>query len=295
MVVACTDMRRRHNFGVATVQGARRGASAGCLLTAAAAILTLTFTAAVAEPDKGAAEAAPAATETAEPKAAAQSKSNAKAASKSKAASKPDKKAKRSKDSEPAIAEPAPVAKDAKQDEAADEPKVVEAAKLPKGVRDLHKCAAVDDKVELSHEKYSKSVLILVTCPTTRGALTPTAVYAARDKAGKGAKRVTFELLPLDGKPMASDTLYSTAPAREAYAMAGDPVPNMQVKDETPWIVGSWRPEDRPGICAVTATWRVQGDKGQLWFWEEAKECQKDQLPNYEIRIDKKPPPLVGR
>lgn len=275
---------------------------------AAAAFLTLTFIAgpSVAQ-DKPAAEtpaaAAPAA-EKAEPAAKVEAKSEAAAEAKpepkSKGKAKKDKaaKAKPEPKTKPEAAKKAAPA-EGKVDSAAkieaDEPKFIEASKLPKPIRDLHKCAGPEDKVELSHEKYAKSVLILATCPTARGALTPTMVYAARAANGAGAKRVTFEMLPLDDKPVNSDVLYSTVPAREAFAMAGDPMPNMHIRNETPWIIGSWRPEDRPGVCAVTATWRIDGQKGQLWFWEEAKECQKDQLPNYEIRIDKKPPPLVGR
>jgi hypothetical protein len=280
----------------------------GRWLLAPALILTLTFTGPGLAQDKPAAETPAAATadkptpeakiETqaeAKSKAKPDAKSEAKAELKSKSKAKKDKASKGKPGKDKAVPADPDKSELAKKEEA-DEPKWIEATKLPKPIRDLHKCAGSDDKVELSHEKYAKSALLLVTCPTARGALTPTMVYSARSANGQGAKRVTFEMLPLeDKKPISTDMLYSTVPAREAFAMAGDPMPNMHVKDETAWIIGSWRPEDRPGVCAVTATWKVEGGKGLLWFWEEAKECQKDQLPNYEIKLDKKPPPLVGR
>lgn len=65
------------------------------------------------------------------------------------------------------------------------------------------------------------------------------------------------------------------------------------MKRETPWITGAWGPDDRPGICAITAIWRVSGDKAQLMLWEEAKDCPKNALPKYETKVDKKPPALV--
>ena len=89
--------------------------------------------------------------------------------------------------------------------------------------------------------------------------------------------------------------LYSVTPAREAFTKEGDQQPHAHVKNDTPWLVGAWAPDDRPGVCAVSATWRLQGDKAELYLWEEAKECPKGELPKYEAKVDKKPPPLVGR
>ena len=117
----------------------------------------------------------------------------------------------------------------------------------------------------------------------------------ARDAKGSGAKLVTFEGLAPDGSASKLEMLYSVTPAREAFTREGDQQPHAHVKADTPWFVGAWAPEDRPGVCAVSATWWLQGDKAELHLWEEAKECPKGELPKYEAKVDKKPLPLVGR
>jgi hypothetical protein len=174
-------------------------------------------------------------------------------------------------------------------------PKVVTVNKLPKPLRSLHVCAMPQDKVELDSERYATSVVFFISCPAARGKLTPFAVYVARDVKGSGAKRVMFEALAPDGTAAKLETLYSVTPAREAFTKEGDSQPNRHSKNDTPWLVGAWAPDDRPGTCAVAAQWRLQGDKGELYLWEEAKQCPKDALPKYENKADKKPPPLVGR
>jgi hypothetical protein len=199
----------------------------------------------------------------------------------------------------PSKAAPAPsqdkAAPAPEQTQGKDEPAVVAADKLPKDIRTLHICAAAGDQVELSQERYAKSVLFFVTCPAARGALTPLVVYVARDASGRGAKRVKFELLAADGTTTTRDTVFSAVPAREAYTETGDVQPHTRTRNDPPWISGAWRPDDRPGVCAVAANWRLQGEKAELWFWEEAKDCPQNALPKYESRVDKKPPPLVGR
>jgi hypothetical protein len=141
--------------------------------------------------------------------------------------------------------------------------------------------------------RYAKSTLFVVSCPAARGKLTPFAVYVAQNKIGKGAKRVTFEALAPDGGAATYETLFSVLPAMQAYSNAGDPMPNMQRKSDAIWLSGAWGPDDRPGVCAVSAIWRVDADKAELVFWEEAKECPRNALPKYETKVDKKPPPLV--
>jgi len=233
-------------------------------------------------------------------------KAEAKAKMKSKAKAKT--KAETNTDSKPAAdakakAEPAATAAEEPDAPAksagpagSDEPKLMTAAKLPKPIRALHACAADDANVEVSHERYAKSVVFFVTCPAERGKLNPIAVYTARDVRGTGAKRIKFEM-PAVGEAAAEDrdVIFSAVAAREAYSNPGDSVPNAHVRNEPAWIAGAWRPDDRPGVCAVAAHWRVNGEKAELWFWEEASECPKDGLPNYQGKVDKKPPPLVMR
>jgi hypothetical protein len=173
------------------------------------------------------------------------------------------------------------------------QPKTIDFDKLPKPIRALHACAKSDNKVEIGSVRYAKSTLFVVSCPAARGKLTPFAVYVAQNKIGKGAKRVTFEALAPDGGAATYETLFSVLPAMQAYSNAGDPMPNMQRKSDAIWLSGAWGPDDRPGVCAVSAIWRVDADKAELVFWEEAKECPRNALPKYETKVDKKPPPLV--
>jgi hypothetical protein len=178
---------------------------------------------------------------------------------------------------------------------AADEPKTTTVDKLPGPLKTLHVCAMPKATVEIDTERYAKSTVFFISCTAARGGLTPSAVYVARDAKGTGAKLVTFESLAPDGSAAKLEMLYSVTPAREVFTKEGDQQPHAHVRDETPWLVGAWAPDDRPGVCAVSATWRLQGDKAELYLWEEAKECPKDELPKYEAKADKKPPPLVGR
>jgi hypothetical protein len=178
---------------------------------------------------------------------------------------------------------------------ASDEPKTTTVDKLPGPLKTLHVCAMPKATVEVDTERYAKSVVFFISCTAARGGLTPNAVYVARDAKGAGAKLVTFESLTPDGNASKLEMLYSVTPAREAFTKEGDQQPHAHVRDETPWLVGAWAPEDRPGVCAISATWRLQGDKAELYLWEEAKECPKGELPKYEAKADKKPPPLVGR
>lgn len=177
---------------------------------------------------------------------------------------------------------------------AADAPKTTTVDKLPGALKAVHVCAMPKASVEFNSERYAKSVLFFVSCTAAKGGLTPFAVYMARDANGTAAKLVTFEGLKPDGTPDKLEMLYSVTPAREAYAKAGEERPN-QHKDDVVWLLGAWAPDDRPGVCAVSAQWRIEGDKGELFLWEEAKECPKDALPKYEAKIDKKRPPLVWR
>ena len=177
---------------------------------------------------------------------------------------------------------------------AIEEPKSVAFDKLPKDIRTLHSCATAQNSVEVASEKFAKSVVFFVSCPAKRGALTQFAIYLARDAKGGGAKRVKLEAPAPDGGMGVLDVVPSAIPAREAYTKPDDAQPNMHTKNDIVWITGAWGPEDRPGVCAVAAQWRLQGEKAELWLWEEAKECPKNELPKYETKVDKKPPPLVG-
>ena len=178
---------------------------------------------------------------------------------------------------------------------ATDAPAIMTVDKLPGALKTVHVCAMPKATVELDSERYAKSVLFFVSCTAMPGGLTPTAVYVARDAKGTGAKLVTFEGLGPDGAVDKLEMLYSVSLAREAFTKQGEPLPRKQTNNGTPWFIGAWTPDDRPSVCAISATWRLQGNKGELYLWEEAKDCPKGESPKYQSKIDKKPPPLVGR
>jgi hypothetical protein len=207
-----------------------------------------------------------------------------------KSAKKSAKKAKKSKavknkdSADKALAKAAPVG-----------PKVMTVAKLPGALKKAHVCAMPNANVEFSVERYAKSTLFFVSCTAAPGGLTPFAVYVAKNAKATDAKLVTFEGLKPDGAPSQLEMLYSATPVREAYARSADDAASQKVDKETPWIMGAWKPDDRPGVCAVAAQWKLNGDKAELFLWEEAKECPKGELPKYERKTDKQPPLLVGR
>jgi hypothetical protein len=175
------------------------------------------------------------------------------------------------------------------------EPKSVAADKLPKEIKALHGCTPGGRNVELSSERYAKSVLFFVSCPAQeRGGFEMQAVYVARDANARGAKRLTFEILAPDGSVTTTNALPSAIAARETYTKPEDTEPNRHTRNDPPWITGAWAPRDRDGVCAVVGHWRVQGEKAELWLWEEAKECPPGASPKYESRLDRKPPALVG-
>ena len=236
-----------------------------------------------AQADAKPAEATPAETKKAEPK--------------KETKKKPDPKKAKAKKDDAAEADKKKTAEPKSSEPKSSEPKTVALDNLPKDIKWLHTCAkSGDNKLEISSEKFAKSVVFFVSCPVTRGALTQFAVYSAKDAKGTGAKRVKFEMPGLNGgDAITVDTLPSAIAAREAYTKDGDIQQNTRTKDDVAWITGAWGPEDRPGICAVAAQWRVQGEKAELFLWEEAKECPKDALPKYEAKVDKKPPPLVQK
>jgi hypothetical protein len=225
---------------------------------------------------------APAADAFAKPAAKAAKKSAKKPVKSFKAKSSPKAKAKDSANK--ALAKASPVG-----------PKAMTVDKLPGALKTAHVCAMPKASVEFNSERYAKTTLFFVSCTAAPGALTPFAVYVAKDAKAKDAKLVTFEGLGPDGSPSKLDMLYSATPVREAYSKPGDETPQQQVDKETPWIMGAWKPDDRPGVCAVAAQWKLNGNTAELYLWEEAKECPNGQLPKYERKADKNPPQLVGR
>jgi hypothetical protein len=176
------------------------------------------------------------------------------------------------------------------------ESRSVPVGSLPGPIVALHNCAPVKDRVSLVQETYAKSVLFFVSCPAKeRGGYELQAVYEARDAKGAGARRVTFEVPGADGAIASVDAIPSAIPAREAYFETVEERKVVRVRNAPAWITGAWRPDDREGVCSAVGHWRVANGKAELWLWEEARECPKDGAPKYETKIDKKPPPLVGR
>lgn len=177
---------------------------------------------------------------------------------------------------------------------AIEEPDIVPFGKLPKGIRALHDCASKKDKdIEILHDKFARSVVFVVTCPDKDGQV-QTAVYMARDKKARGARRVRLTVLAPDGKETTTRVVPSAMPVREAYTKPTDKEAILYTRQDPPWLVGVWKPVDRPELCKVLAHWRLVGDKAELRLWEEAKECPSGGGPKYEKKLDRKPPALVG-
>jgi hypothetical protein len=179
---------------------------------------------------------------------------------------------------------------------AMEEPGIGPFGKLPKEIRALHDCASAKDKnIEILQEKYARSVVFVVTCPAKDGQA-QIAVYVARDKKARGARRVQLTVLTPDGKETTTKVVPSAMPVREAYTKPTDKEAILYTRQDPPWLVGHWKPVDRPELCRVLAHWRLVGDKAELWLWEEAKECPSGGGgPKYEKKLDRKPPALVGR
>ena len=117
----------------------------------------------------------------------------------------------------------------------------------------------------------------------------------ARDTKGAGAKLVTFEALAPDGSAAKLEMLlFGDAGARSLHQ--GGRSAATRARQERYAVAGRRLGAGRPaGRLRDFRNMALQGDKGELYLWEEAKECPKGALPKYEAKVDKKPPPLVGR
>lgn len=168
----------------------------------------------------------------------------------------------------------------------AQDPEQVAFNKLPKDIRALHSCASAKDTLEITLDRFAKSVVFLVTCPSTPEDELMS-VYVARDRKGTGARRVSFPVLGADGKEKSVEVIPSAASAREIRSNG--------TRNDPPWVTAAWEPKDRPGLCQIVAHWRLTDAQAELWRWSEASECPSDGTPKYVNKVDRKGPELVGQ
>jgi hypothetical protein len=112
----------------------------------------------------------------------------------------------------------------------------------------------------------------------------PVGVYIARDAAGTDAQRVAFPLLDDAGAQVKVTTLPVSAEALHQAADPGDSAP--------PWIEALWKPDTRPDICKIMASWQLADGVAELRRWRVAPFCNKDG-PQYETRLNSVMPRLV--
>jgi hypothetical protein len=184
---------------------------------------------------------------------------------------------------------------------AAAEPRGVSFSDLPESLQRVHvDCAASDDIVYFSAEKFAHAIVFLLSCPRERAAswpesLTPrydldiaasfpVAVYIARDLDGTGAQRIAFPLIDDTGAQVKVTTLPVSAEALHEAADPGNAAP--------PWIEALWKPDTRPDICKIMGSWRLVDGIAELRRWRVAPFCNKDG-PQYETRLNSVMPRLV--
>jgi hypothetical protein len=172
---------------------------------------------------------------------------------------------------------------------------------LPAALQRVHAdCAGSADTIYFSSEEFTNAVVFLVSCPRERAASwpenlaprydldiaasDPVAIYVARDDNGTGVQRIAFPLLDDGGTYLKVTTLPVSA---EALHEAADPD-----NAAPPWIEALWKPDTRPDICKIMASWRVVDGAAELRRWRVAPFCNKDG-PQYETRLNSVMPRLV--
>jgi hypothetical protein len=184
---------------------------------------------------------------------------------------------------------------------AAAEPRELPFGDLPESLQRVHAdCAGRADTVYFSSAEFANAVVFLLSCPRERAASWPdsliprydldiaasfpVAVYIARDLDGTGARRIAFPLLDDTGAHVKVTTLPVSA---EALHEAADPG-----NSASPWIEALWKPDTRPDICKIMASWRIADGVAELRRWRVAPFCNKNG-PQYEIRLNSVMPRLV--
>ena len=183
----------------------------------------------------------------------------------------------------------------------AGEPREMAFADMPQALQRVHAgCASSEDTVFFSSESFGKTVVFLISCPLERAvswpdpltprydldvpASFPVGVYVARDAEGRDARRVVFPILADDGSRTKVTTLPVSAEALHDATVSK--------KTGPPWIEALWKPDQRPQICKIMASWRIVDGEAELRRWRVAPKCNKDG-PQYETRFSRKMPRLV--
>jgi hypothetical protein len=181
------------------------------------------------------------------------------------------------------------------------EPREISLGDLPRPLQAAHAdCAASGESVFFSSREFPHAVVFLISCPRERAASWPASltprydpdvpasypvrVYVARDNSGRDARRIEFPLRDDAGTEVSVTTLPVSAEALREAADPGNSAP--------PWIEALWKPDTRPDICKIMASWRIVGGVAELRRWRVAPFCNKDG-PQYETRYNSVMPRLV--
>jgi hypothetical protein len=181
------------------------------------------------------------------------------------------------------------------------EPRQMPFHDLPETLQRVHAgCAGVGDTVYFSSNEFASAVVFLISCPRERAtswpesltprydfdipASVPVGVYVADDVNGTDARRIAFPLLDDAGMQVKVTTLPVSAEALHEAADPGNSAP--------PWIEALWKPDTRPDICKIMASWRIADGVAELRRWRVAPFCNKNG-PQYEARFNSVMPRLV--
>lgn len=188
---------------------------------------------------------------------------------------------------------------------------------LPKPIAKLHTCVKPADKVEIRPAPTpvdSSGVIFEVSCPVTgEGVRAPEgaasaddqqlALYLARNKAGTGARRLSFSYPQADGQEVTINVVpaipsvgWSTR--EHTSKMNGAAYLDMQRRRLPPGefhLEMSFKPSDRPHLKGVIAIWHVtaRGDT-KLIYWAETTEVLRGEYPvwiypQYTVVLDRRP------
>ena len=127
------------------------------------------------------------------------------------------------------------------------------------------------------------------------------ALYIARDKNGRGARRLAFPFLHADGRLSKVELLPMTPGmgwSARKHVSGMDHHAFISPVDLPPagkaHFMMSFKPLDRPHLCSATAIWLVTHRTVELIYWAELAECPKGPYPEFksphpEVKLDRRP------
>ena len=193
--------------------------------------------------------------------------------------------------------------------------------KLPKPMARLHTCVKPTDKVQISPVPTpvdGSGVIFDVSCPVNgEGVRAPQAaaslddqqlaLYLARNKAGTGARRLSFDYPQADGQGNIQAIAINVVPAGPSIGWStrahtsklnGAAFLDMQRRRLPPGefhLLMSFKPADRPHLKGAIAIWRVtKRGNTKLIYWAETTEELRGEnphwiYPHYTVVLDQRP------